>query len=969
METLQDPQSRHSSPNTPTPSTYARTLQSKQFLVLSINDLAVLLSSLYPQRRPPSVSSDRDNFRSGLHSSASSVSGFSLFPKLGAPDVLSDSHNASPQPVTEKPSFEKAPLGANGVDEPVHQSVPPTQQTYRQLNEDQIREVRLELEDLAATRRPSCTQHWAVLVVDPVSKIPRTLLDDYNLVVPENWTQEGELDADLATHEYAPFSRTLEMLLNEVIDSKLPSNISESALERESVGQVELQVVEIFKQIIQEYQIRTDFVEAHLWHRRLQDYQNLRSRALDFSELQIIVNTVEQKTRHRLIQTGILADAGEKWLRSLRPRSELQERELRPLLQEFENLRNKMWYVADVRTSAAYDEARTIIAALRIMGKAKRSQQTRSAPPLRHWSGSRISYTSLHLKSEAQILELLSAKPDHGGPNKLSDGQSRTTSLWMEHQNVHNLCKGEERLHKFCMEIRKCVDQLVALPSANTPTVWSNVLFARDRALAPHLSPPKNPTLTTGLYHFGNRADLFAFQPNTRNTESTPSECHTLSNASSRDQLSSYSPTLTHKSSIQFWSPAMTEVDSPSSATSVGSSQTRPAYEPASRKHDGSATIPDEDSLDLLRQHLTSLVLSDLTTNLFSEGSETDIAFWTGLGHDLADSCFRIRYPALGSAGNDSTRVSDLSHVSFDFDAAFSRLLQKFSASPNPFKKLGILYDIDRLLAPYVAEQRERNTHVVSPDQTLSSFEKTASRQQSQQLDLDANIDGFQRLFTQSSTRPSTIFRDLQYIAALIPSSILEYTPQGKAFFNAVFAISHLKREARNIMVETADSIIAYHSNNRGHGQQASSVAQQRRDSATFSSSTTTSYRTSPPSHEATTNNTNTTQDVIARYSMADAAYLLQITAKEGDPVAQRELATLYLTHPELMDHIIAPFAKPRDVFKEELEGKWRKNRDPNRCDPTTMCVAHHWMILSSKGGDALATEYLRQREEMDRLP
>ena len=152
-------------------------------------------------------------------------------------------------------------------------------------------------------------------------------------------------------------------------------------------------------------------------------------------------------------------------------------------------------------------------------------------------------------------------------------------------------------------------------------------------------------------------------------------------------------------------------------------------------------------------------------------------------------------------------------------------------------------------------------------------------------------------------------------------------------------------------MVETADSIIAYHSNNRGHGR-SSSTAQQQRDSATFSAPSRTS-----------------SAEEVARYSMADAGYLLQITAREGDPVAQRELATLYLTHPELMDHIIAPFARPREVFKEELEAKWRSTRDRERCDPATMCVAHHWMSLSAKGGDALAKEYLRQREEMEALP
>lgn len=210
----------------------------------------------------------------------------------------------------------------------------------------------------------------------------------------------------------------------------------------------------------------------------------------------------------------------------------------------------------------------------------------------------------------------------------------------------------------------------------------------------------------------------------------------------------------------------------------------------------------------------------------------------------------------------------------------------------------------------------------------------------------ETSIRGFRDIFSRKTLRPVTIFRDLQFIAALLPSTVLQGTPQGKAFCNAAVAMAGLKSEARKIMVETAADIIAFHSNNRGHGQ-SSSTAQQQRDHAIFPTP-------SPPAED------------IGRYSMADAAYLLQITAKEGDPVAQRELATLYLTHPELMDRIIAPFSRPKEVFKEEIEGRWKRNQDPNRCDPNTMCVAHHWMSLSSKGGDALAKEYLRQREEMN---
>jgi hypothetical protein len=33
------------------------------------------------------------------------------------------------------------------------------------------------------------------------------------------------------------------------------------------------------------------------------------------------------------------------------------------------------------------------------------------------------------------------------------------------------------------------------------------------------------------------------------------------------------------------------------------------------------------------------------------------------------------------------------------------------------------------------------------------------------------------------------------------------------------------------------------------------------------------------------------------------------------------------------------------------------------------MCVAYHWMELSSVGGDELAKKYLRQREELNAIP
>jgi len=95
------------------------------------------------------------------------------------------------------------------------------------------------------------------------------------------------------------------------------------------------------------------------------------------------------------------------------------------------------------------------------------------------------------------------------------------------------------------------------------------------------------------------------------------------------------------------------------------------------------------------------------------------------------------------------------------------------------------------------------------------------------------------------------------------------------------------------------------------------------------------------------------------------------ITAKEGDPVAERELAIFYLTHPELVERTTLPLSKPLQTFKAQVmemhAGSGEVDRE--RSDPATMCVAYHWMELSALGGDELAKKYLRQREEMSALP
>lgn len=176
--------------------------------------------------------------------------------------------------------------------------------------------------------------------------------------------------------------------------------------------------------------------------------------------------------------------------------------------------------------------------------------------------------------------------------------------------------------------------------------------------------------------------------------------------------------------------------------------------------------------------------------------------------------------------------------------------------------------------------------------------------------------------------KPKTLFRDLQFISSFVPGETLNKTDSGTAFLQFGLAALSLKDEICNSMVEIADNIVSQEL----------------------------SRRHPPHGH-----------DVHARpgHAIEDAAGMWIITAKEGNPVAQRELAILYLTHPELLPRVTLPLTFLRDTFKEET--LLRRDKDP-KSDPQSMCLALHWMQLSANGGDELARNRLRELEEFDSI-
>ncbi|RMZ11434.1 hypothetical protein D0860_03425 [Hortaea werneckii] len=875
-----------------------------------------MIRALYPQRRPSSLLSDIDTLHSGVRSSASSVSGFSLFQNSAALPTITQ---MQPTWQYEAPKVgETHPETFNG---PPSESTQATTQAEalasdagQFLESAQILEDQLSLGlartewlsfDLQSETAECGTNPTKIKVERTHQRRVRQCIDIVNALV-----QDFEADEDI--NQYMPVEECYENL-TQALERRIRSS--------EAIG---------------------DFLGAHHWLERLHQLQHLHtSEAID-SSMAIALEAMMSEAEGSLEYSESTMQLYDQSLRLIQPSLDSDTAALKRFKNTLERLRNRMWFVSDVRTSAVYDEARCVAGALRVMGKPKRGAQTRAAPPLRHWSASRLT-TSFHLKTEAQILEIMSALPHQGGPNKLSDDQARSTISWMDTNNIENLCRGEERLHRLSMEIRKCVERATGAESA---LLLSNALFTS-------WSPAPSATIAHRTFDrpmsgqaIGRRTDGLTLKTDVSGSiGSASSASYALSRTSSHDIFDSRSPTLTHRSSTPFWSPAVTEGNSASSATSIGS-RTAPMMSHPSKTIPRSPQ-PVQNEMDRLKRDLTSFLLSDVASCLFVDGSETDHAFWSGLGGELSRDSLR-------NAPGPPNKMQEPAHaphkkterLPFDYSSSLSHMLRTFSAFTDPMSKLFKLDEISQLLALQIGVNDKLDEPYPTPG--LRPYQRLAKNAHPSEDDL---VSSFRKLFANPSLRPNTIFRDLQFIAALVPAQFLESMEQGKAFWNAAVAITQLKQDTCKFMVETADSIIAYHSNNRGHGRSPSS-AQQQRDSAAF-----------------TLSSRSSSAEDVSRYSMADAGYLLQITAREGNHVAQRELATLYLTNPDLMDHIVAPFARPRDVFKEELESKWRKNQDPSRCDPATMCVAHHWMSLSSKSGDALAKEYLRQREEMEKLP
>ena len=726
---------------------------------------------------------------------------------------------------------------------------------------------------------------------------------------------------------------------------------------------------------------------------------------------------IAEDLRKCIEESAAVARHCEMQCKSLRMKQEYHNRLLAKLDSQRNALRIKMWYASDVRHSATYEETLLVTRALRTMASPKRAKHPSS---LSNWARQRLRGSSIHARSETQTLEALAAPKEYGGPAKLADEQVDLTSRWLTRRSIENFCKGEERIHRFCFEVHKSAGKLAGTSLLDNPVLWSSNLFKRERlSLESNIRPnlggkPSGPTMTISnplTYSALHSPALALPDASSRGLGLSKVRSPIDYPATSSNALQGFPP----YNGVQALLPP-TPTSPPASWTGHGITSDSPIYTSTPllsfmsgyRRHsthlssEGNSSLGKDDFVEQTRRSLYSLLLSDLGYLLWNRGSETDawvndfvdenplkeqkydvdlttrrrsfdLISWENLRPEKLFEC------KSADASSPANRVSDASNDcspslnAFPFFEAYATLLRRFAMNLDPYCKLDALYELEGLIIQWLhSEAQSRPARATDINQInkgrlhlsdTTSRSKSVPRTKATSLEevvancterrtatfrywdasrlpasqvfapevssevppgADDIVDEIISIFHSTDLRPTTLFRDLQYIAVFVPGEVLDKTPQGKAFWDFGLAALALKDDLCQSMTARANEITSYHIS---------------------------SMRVTGPSSDNT----------LASTTLRDAANLWLITAKEGSPVAARELGLFYLTHPELLPRVTLPFSKVKNVFKSVGVSDTRTgDKETGALDPYTFAVVRHWMEIAANGGDRDASDFLR---------
>ncbi|RCI11702.1 hypothetical protein L249_7633 [Ophiocordyceps polyrhachis-furcata BCC 54312] len=421
---------------------------------------------------------------------------------------------------------------------------------------------------------------------------------------------------------------------------------------------------------------QSDFVSSHAYWKALTHLNALgASSSLRQDGFAALINIFSRGPRDSIRRSASAIEEYDAWLVWLKQSQERHEGLIDSMMRRVRAIRDKMWYETDVRNSKEYAHSRDICQALKTMGMPRRWERSRATTG----RGQGASYL---YRTESQIMDLLAASEEQGGPNKLSDDQAEKTSLWMQQNGIENFCQGEERIHRYCCEVDRCVSKLIGETIREAPVLWSSELYKRDKAMYDRMRAREqeaaaaidgSSVLSDGERRFtpsSSRPSSFVRDVRSAGHGSAyrgPRVAHHYADGLDDQEWQDKSLQAVDFASSTFWSPfhaAMTPRSAASRAYSSTTSLTnlsttfsashhhhhhhhhhhnpyyhqRPGTLESSSETVNPPKAEDERSrfLEELKQSLVSLLLSDLGNLVLGRGSETD-QWFQGLGQQCID--------------------------------------------------------------------------------------------------------------------------------------------------------------------------------------------------------------------------------------------------------------------------------------------------------------------------------------------
>ncbi|OAG42545.1 hypothetical protein AYO21_03130 [Fonsecaea monophora] len=832
-------------------------------------------------------------------------------------------------------------------------------------------------------------ENWALLLVSETGKI---LTASTGLLTNGSTRIEGLGELDPAEDAALRLADQPTVLRNRQIADQIPTK-----------GIGNLSLTEMFAAQANTSHIKTDSITSMYWHDALKYLRICYPLTVLTGDDTKVLGPLTQKLKRCRQELEDECLQMEQEVAALAASYTLAREDLSKASGWLDKLRMKLWYESNVLTSNVYDNARNITVALNNMALpplqkfASAQQPNVSLEPSRPGT-SATSASSIFDQPRLDTMTILKAPVEHGGPRKLSDPQIEKTRKWLERNHVENFCRGEERIHRFCMEVKLVTRKLVGETLADSPVLWASELFAREKSLYdihavfggyPSTRPPSVMSEPLSSTSFPIRTAFLGSRTSIYGGSSGLGRDVLGSDMASFISSPGRATTSTTLEST-FWSPAQSNSRSVTSA----SVQSRPAstFEDVALSRPIDRGQEKASFLESLRQDLTSLLLSDLGCPVWSCGSESDTwmnAAWQTPGileRLLQRTVLAQLLPAQsgtggpmntshsGSPRKQKTRSQsaaplpysparnhsitttgsleklltnsngELTAGSFPYLTAFDDVLGRVRDHTDPILKLRAIRDFRLLSQAFQRNHQEAIQKANSAAQDVDSQDPTRRRS------LDPNVlsQNLKRQHRQgkpqsrgvaqnsageSATvqflkdllfvlRPKTIFRDLQYIAAFVSSETLDDMELGPAFLHVGLAALAWKDEVCRGMVDVADRIVAKDAIKR-----------------------------------------NVSSGGRRELSILRAMEYWIIGAQEGNPIAQRELASLYLTHPDVPPIVSLPLALSSEIFKREMRWKEEEEEEGWRRNSQALCLALHWMQEAAKNGDTVAQTKLEERE------